>query len=131
MLDNTITIAFDAEADGSPVNVVLTRDQEGADRSVYTFPDAEEGDHNLVMSRVRPKPSANFKGMARNRMKLSKPQSVLGVDGSTITSPATGELNLAFPKGMSEEGKIAFLQELIAVATNATIRTRFIVAQEV
>lgn len=122
MLDNTITLAYDAEGDGTPVNVIIRRDQEYTDRSVYNFPDAVSGDHNLSLYRTRPKVSGNFKGVERTRQKLTKPVVVTGVDGTSITSTAIGESNFSLPKGMSNADKIAFLQELLAVHGNDDIR---------
>lgn len=131
MLDQTITLSYDAEGDGSPVDVVIRRDQEYPDRSVYVFPDADGGDHSLVFYRTRPKQAGNFKGVSRTREKITKPVEVEGVDGTTVTSSAIGELSLSFPKGMTGAQKIAFLQELISVQLHANLRTLHIVGQEI
>lgn len=122
MLDNTITLAYDAEGDGNPVNVVLRRDQTYPDRSVYNFPDAEAGDHNVSLFRTRPKTSGNFLGVERTRQKLTQPVTVLGADGSSVTSAMIGEASFSIPKGVSDAAKIAFLQGLLAIHTNAHIR---------
>lgn len=131
MLDNTITLAYDAEGDGSPVNTTLRRDQEYADRSVYTWPDSDSADHALALYRTRPKASGNFKGVARTREKFTKPVVVDGVDGTSITSASIIEVSTSFPKGMTDEEKIAALQEVVALATNATLRSLHYLAQEV
>lgn len=131
MLDSTITISYDAEGDGNPVDVILRRDQEYADRSVYKFPDSDGGDHTVTFYRVLPKQSGNFKGVARPRQKVTKPVQVEGVDGTTITSAMIGELALSIPKGASSADKIAFLQELLAIQTDADIRALHLVAYEI
>lgn len=132
MLDNILTLSYDADGDGlTPVDVVLRRDQEYADRSVYNFPDAEAGDHNVAFYRTRPKISGNFRGVERTRQKLTKPVIVTGVDGSSITSAAIGEANFSLPKGMSNADKIAFLQELLAIHSNDDIRDLHYAALEI
>jgi len=131
MLDNTITLAYDAEGDGSPVDVVIRRDQEYADRSVYVFPDADGADHNVGFYRTRPKQVGNFKGVARTRVKITKPVEVVGVDGSTITSASIYELSVSNPKGMSPEDKTASLEELKAVLENAIILEMHFANQEI
>lgn len=123
MLENTITLSYDAEGDDlNPVDVIIRRDQEYADRSVYNFPDAEAGDHNVAFYRTRPKVAGNFRGVERTRQKLTKPVTVLGVDGSSIVSSAIGEANFSMPKGMTAADKIAFLQELLAIHENEDVR---------
>lgn len=131
MLDATLTLAYDAEGDGSPVDVIIRRDTETPDKSVYVFPDAVDGDHTATFFRTRPKQAGNFKGVARTREKVSKPVEVEGVDGSTISSVAIAELNTSFPKGMTQAEKIAVLQEIIAITLNTNLRTLHFGAQEV
>lgn len=131
MLDNTITLAYDAEGDGSPVDVIITRDQEYADRSVYIFPDADTGDHNVAFYRTRPKQAANFKGVARTRQKVTKPVVVDGVDGSPVTSSAIIEMSTSLPKGMSDAERIAVLQEALAIQINAILRAKHFLAQQI
>lgn len=123
MLDNTITLSYDAEGDGNPVNVIIRRDQEYTDRSVYNFPDADGGDHNVAFYRTRPKQSGNFKGVSRTREKVSKPMVVDGVDGNPVSSTAIVDINTTFPKGMTDAEKIAVLQEAISIQTNSIIRS--------
>lgn len=131
MLDQTLTLSYDAEGDGNPVDVVIRRDQEYPDRSVYVFPDADGGDHSLVFYRTRPKQAGNFKGVARTREKITKPVEVEGVDGTTVTSSAILEQSVSFPKGMTNAAKIAVLQELLAVQMHANIRTLHYLGQEI
>lgn len=131
MLDNTITLAYDAEGDGSPVDVVIVRDQEYPDRSVYIFPDADAADHNVTFYRTRPKQSGNFKGVQRTREKLTKPVAVDGVDGSTVASAAIVETSTSFPKGMTDAEKIAVLQESLAIQIHAVLRASHFLAGSV
>lgn len=131
MLDNTITLEYDAEGDGSPVDVILRRDQEYTDRSVYNFPDHDAGDHNVAFYRTRPKQSGNFKGVSRTREKTTKPVVVDGVDGNPVTSAAIIETSTSFPKGMSDAEKIAALQEHLAIQTDAIVRAQHLLALEI
>jgi hypothetical protein len=131
MLDNTITLAYDAEGDGNPVDVVIRRYQEYTDRSVYVFPDAESGDHNVTFYRTLPKASGNFKGVARVRQKLSIPVTVDGVDGNPVASAIIIEWSGSVPKGCTEAMITAAVMKGISLRLNTALRQLHIVAQEI
>lgn len=131
MLDNTITLAYDAEGDGSPVDVTIRRFREYTDRSVYAFPDADNGDHNVTFYSTLPKQSGNFKGVGRVRQKLTVPVTVDGVDGNPVDSAIIMEWSASIPKGCTEAVIVAAVQKGISLRSNSSLRTLHIVKQEV
>lgn len=131
MLDNTLTLAYDAEGDGNPVDVVLRRIAEYPDRSVYAFPDNDGTSHTLTLYRTVAKKSGNFLGVDRVREKIVKPVTVLGADGSNVQSAIIHEQSTSYPRGMTEAEKIASLQEMIATNSNVPLRTYHYVKGEV
>lgn len=130
MLDNTITLAYDAEGDGNPVDVIIRRFREFAERSVYTFPDHVGGDHNVTLYCTLPKASGNFLGVMRDRQKLTTPVTVVGADGNNVSSAMITEFSDSFPKGVTEAQIIAHLQMGIAIRINEALRQIHILQQE-
>lgn len=101
---DVITLSVDEENDGvGPVNHVYNRFEEHLNRSTYI------GENHTLMSRntlslyrTSPKPSGNFKGVAKTSFKFTKDYVVPGVDESTnITAPVIVDVGFSIPVGVT------------------------------
>lgn len=110
MLDNTLTLSVDEENDGvGPVNHVYTRFDDTPTKSSYIHANHTLAARNtLGFYRTLPKPSGNFKGVAKTSSKFSQDITVLGADGSSITAPIITEFSVSLPVGATAaQAKIA------------------------
>lgn len=127
MLDNTVTLSVDEQNDGvGPVNHVYTRFDESQNRTTYIHSTHTlSAKDTLTFYRTLPKPSGNFKGVAKSATKFSKEIAVLGVDGSNITSALIVEVSISLPVGataaqaMIARQKVVSLMDLDAVMVPA------------
>lgn len=102
MQPNEITLSVDEENDGvGPVNHVFTRFEEYQNRAVYIGANhAMSAKDTLGLYRTFPKPSGNFRGVAKTAFKFSTDIVVLGVDGvSNITAPIIVDVSFSVPVG--------------------------------
>lgn len=101
MQPNVITLAVDEENNGSTVNHTFSRFEEHLNRASYIGSDHVIGaPDTLTLYRTFPKPSGNFKGVAKTSFKFSKSIQVTGVDGiSQLSSPIIVETSFSIPVG--------------------------------
>lgn len=117
MLDNTITLSVDPANDSNPENQIFTRFDEYQNRSVYTGPNHSLSDREtLTFYRTAPKPSGNFKGVAKSSFKISRDVSVEGKDDTTtVAAIELGEVSFSIPIGTTAAEAMELRQRLIAV----------------
>lgn len=117
MLDNTIILSVDEQNDGvGPVNHVYTRFEENANRSTYIHSaHSLTAKDTLSFYRTAPKPSGNFRGVAKTAQKFSKDITVLGVDGSNITAPIIVEISWSLPVGATAAQAMIARQKVVSL----------------
>lgn len=118
MQPNEITLSVDEQNDGvDPVNHVFSRFEQYQNRSTYVGPaHALTSRNTLGFYRTFPKPSGNFKGVAKTSLKFTKDLAVDGVDGvSTITSPIITEVSFSIPVGATAAEILIARQKLISL----------------
>lgn len=134
MLDNTISLNVDLENNGGDLTVVvLTRNEEYLNRSVYKGPN-----HSLISRdtvgfyRTQPKKVGNFNGVAKSSIKSTSDQVVAGADSSTsLTSPIILEVNASIPVGATHAAILAARQRLIALLDNDAVMDKLVEGLEV
>lgn len=124
MQPNEITLSVDALNNGTPVNRIYTRFDEYQNRSVYVGPNHSiSARDTLSLYRTQPKPSGNFKGVAKTALKFSEDKVVTGTDGlSQLTAPIIGDIAFSIPVGVSNADILAFEQRLVAALDHAIMR---------
>lgn len=118
MLDNVITLSVDEENDGvGPVNHVFNRFEEYQNRSVYISMDHTiAAKDTLGLYRTFPKPSGNFRGVAKSAFKISKDISVTGVDGvSQLSAPIIVDVSFSIPVGATHAQVLLARQRALAL----------------
>lgn len=121
MLDNSITLPVDVANNGTIVNQVISRHEESANRTRYTFPTHSLVSRDVVdFYRTMPKRAGNFNGVAKSAIKVTTDVAVPGVDASTtLTAPQIGEVAFAIPVGASSASIVTLRQRLIAIIDHA------------
>lgn len=121
MQDSTITLALDADNNGSTVDTVISRIDETANRSRYKFPA-----HTLIsrdyvdLYRTYNKKSGNFNGVAKCAIKCTKDVEVPGVDTTTsVVSPIIGEVSFSLPVGSTPADQLEIGMRLVAMVKHA------------
>lgn len=117
MLNDQITLSVDEENDGvGPVNHVYTRFEETQNRSKYIHTNHTlSAKDTLSFYRTLPKPSGNFRGVAKTAAKFSKDYSVTGADGSTIVAPVIVEISISMPVGISAANAMIARQKALSL----------------
>lgn len=126
MQPNSITLSVDEENDGvGPVNHVFTRFEEYLNRSVYIGSDHTLSTKNtLGLYRTFPKPSGNFKGVAKTAFKFSQDVGVMGSDGtSTINAPIIIDVGFSIPVGATHAQILIARQRALALLDLDAIMT--------
>lgn len=122
MLPNSITLPVDEANDSTPVNHVLTRAEEGANKSVYYDADHTVAARNeLSIMRTFPKQSGNFYGTLRTNVKFVKDITVVGVNGENIKVPLIAEATFSFPVGTDNAMATLARQKLVALLDYDTV----------
>lgn len=126
MQDNTITLNVNHDNDDgttSTVPVVYSRFEEYLNRSTYI-----SGDHSLDSSdtlklfRTLPKPSGNFRGVAKTAVKFTKDFAVEGVDSSTsLKAPVIIEVAFNMPVGVTAAEMLEMRQTAVALLNNDAV----------
>lgn len=127
MLADVITLSVDEQNDGvGPVDHVYSRYDTNPNRTTYIHANhALDERDTLTFYRTLPKPSGNFKGVAKTAQKFSRDISVLGADGATITAPIIVEISTSLPVGataaqaMIARQKVLSLMDLDAIMVPA------------
>lgn len=116
MLDNTITLSVDTTNDDTPENHVFTRYDEYQNRSVYNGPDHSlDTKELLTIYRTPPKPSGNFKGVAKSALKFARDVDVEGKDSTTtVAAVELGEISFSIPIGTTAADAMILRQRMIA-----------------
>lgn len=126
MLPNSITLAVDEANDANPVNHVLARAEESANKSVYYDADHTVASRNtLAFMRTFPKQSGNFYGTLKTTVKFTKDVEVTGVNGETIKVPSIAEVNFSFPVGTDNSHATLMRQEVIAMLDDDSVMDPF------
>lgn len=115
---DVITLSVDEENDGvGPVNHVFSRFEIYQNRSVYIGANHSMSAKDTVgFYRTFPKPSGNFKGVAKTAFKFSKDVSVSGVDGSTtLTAPIIIDVAFSIPVGATHAQVLVARQRALAL----------------
>lgn len=117
MLDNVITLSVDEQNDGvGPVNHVYTRFEENLNRTTYIHSTHTlSAKDTLSFYRTLPKPSGNFKGVAKTATKFSKDITVLGADGSNVTAPIIVEVSVSLPVGATAAQALIARQKAVSL----------------
>lgn len=118
MQPNEITLAVDEENDGVGLaNHVFSRFEEFQNRASYISAEHSlDSRDTLGLYRTLPKPSGNFRGVAKSAVKFSMDVVVTGVDGvSQITSPVIGEVSFSVPVGTSAADALIMRQRIVAL----------------
>ena len=126
MQPNSITLSVDEQNDGvGPVNHVFTRFEEYQNRSVYIGDNHSMSAKDTVgLYRTFPKPSGNFKGVAKTSFKFSKDVTVLGVDGvSQLTAPIIVDVSFSIPVGATHEQILIARQRALSLLDLDTVMT--------
>lgn len=126
MQPNEITLSVDEENDGvGPVNHVFTRFEEYQNRSVYIGANhTMSAKDTLGLYRTFPKPSGNFKGVAKTAFKFSKDVSVTGVDGvASLTAPIIVDVSFSIPVGATHAQILVARQRALALLDLDTLMT--------
>lgn len=124
MQPNEITLAVDEDNSGSgTTNHVYTRFEEYLNRAVYiSGSHALSARDTLSLYRTLPKPSGNFKGVAKCALKFSQDILVDGVDGvSQLTSPIIVEVSMSVPVGATAAQCLIARQRAVTLLDNDTI----------
>jgi hypothetical protein len=126
MLDNTITLSVDPLNDTNPEDQIFGRQDEFQNRSVYTGPDHTLAERELMtFYRTAPKPSGNFKGVAKSAIKFSTDVSVEGKDSTTnVAANEIGEVSFSIPVGTTAAQAMLLRQRLIAILDDDSIMTK-------
>lgn len=118
MQTDQITLSVDEQNDGvGPVNHVFTRFEEYQNRSVYIGDShSMAAKDTLGLYRTFPKPSGNFKGVAKTAVKFSKDVLVTGADGvSQLTAPIIVDISFAIPVGATHGDILVARQRALAL----------------
>jgi hypothetical protein len=123
MQPNTITLAVDPLNNGTTTDQLFTRQEELVNRSTYRGPGHTLESRNMFqLYRTSPKRVGNFLGSAKVSSKFTEDFAVTGADGSTLKSPAIGEVSFSLPVGMTAAQKKAFRQKLISLIDLDTVQ---------
>jgi hypothetical protein len=126
MLPNSITLAVDEENNSSPTDHVLTRAEEGANKSVYYDADHTIASRNeCAFIRTFPKQNGNFYGTLRTSVKFTEDVEVLGVNGENIKVPLIAEAVFSFPVGTDNATATLARQKLVAMLDYDTVMDPF------
>lgn len=116
MQNNTITLAVDLQNTGTTTDEVYTRHDEGVNRSVYTgAAHSFTVRDTMTLSRVYPKRTGAFFGVAKSAVKFTSDKAVAQADGTETKAPLIGEISFAIPVGASANDVKALRQRMIAV----------------
>lgn len=122
MLPNTITLAVDEANDSNPVNHVMSRAEESANKSVYYDADHTVASRDtMAVMRSFPKQSGNFYGTLKTTVKFTKDVGVVGVNGETIKVPSIAEVNFSFPVGTDDAHATLMRQMVIAMLDDDSV----------
>lgn len=126
MLDSTINLNVDTTNDDTPEVIGITRYDEYRDRSVYIFPaHTLEKRDMLGISRILPKKSGNFRGVARAGAKITLDVEVPGVDATTsYVQPLIADVTFAIPVGTDTVTVKEVRQRIIAFLDDDTVMDR-------
>lgn len=133
-LPNVITLSIDEADDTNFVSHVFERyDDSALNRSLYIGPGhlPAEARNTLGFYRTPPKPNGNFKGVKKSSIKTTHDYSVLGVDGSTLTSPAIQEFNISLPVGLTNAQVLFERMKFAAIVAEAELMFDLAVVQHV
>lgn len=115
MQSNTIAVT---RADTS--TVTFTRFDEQPNRSTYVAGDHTPAlNHSLSLSRVFPKPTKDFAGVARTRVKVTK--GILLANGQTV--PVIASIEYDIPVGVAEADYDKVIEELKLLAAHSFVET--------
>lgn len=120
MQPNTITLAVNEDNDDGTTPAVdkdYSRYEEYLNRSTYISEDHVLGaSDTLKLYRSLPKPSGNFRGVAKTSVKFSKDFEVDGVDSSTsLTAPLIFECSFSIPVGVLTANVVEMRQRLVTL----------------
>jgi hypothetical protein len=122
MQPDTITLAVDEANNASTTDHVYTRFEEHLNRSVYICADHDPAARNLLgFYRTAPKINGNFKGVLKTSMKFTRDYTVVGVDGSDLSSPIIIEVNYSIPVGVAAADVVENRQTVLALLDTDTI----------
>ena len=125
MLDNTITLSVDTTNDDTPENQAFNRYDEYQNRSVYTGPShALDSRDTMTMYRTQPKPSGNFRGVAKSTIKFSRDVNVAGQDGVDVAAVEIGEVSFSLPVGTTSADAMVLRQRMIAALDSDTLMVK-------
>lgn len=118
MQPNEISLAVDEDNSGSgTTNHIYTRFEEFLNRAVYiSSSHALDAKDTLSFYRTLPKPSGNFRGVAKTALKFSQDILVTGVDGtSQLTAPIIIEVSCSLPVGASASQALIARQRAVTL----------------
>lgn len=126
MQPNTITLAVNADNDDGTtpaVSHVYSRYDEYQNRSEYIDADHTLGSRDkLGLYRTFPKPTGNFKGVAKSAVKFTKDYSVEGQDSTTsIVAPGIIDIGFSFPVGLTAAETLELRMRAVAMLMDDTI----------
>lgn len=126
MQPNEVTLSVDEQNDGvGPVNHVFTRFEEYQNRSVYIGANHTiEAKDTLGFYRTQPKPSGNFKGVAKSAFKFSKDVTVVGADGlSQLSAPIIVDISFSIPVGATHADILIARQRALSLLDLDSVMT--------
>lgn len=126
MQPDQITLSVDEENDGvGPVDHVYSRFESHLNRSVYVGPGhAISSKNTLSLYRTAPKPSGNFRGVAKTAVKFSEDLLVDGVDGvAQITAPIIIDVSFSIPVGATHAAILKARQRALSLLDYDTVMT--------
>lgn len=117
MQDNIITLPVDVTNTDTLVNLVLSRQEEYLNRTVYIAPGHMPDSRDMFgLYRSPIKPTSAFKGVMRTSFKFTKDVLVLNPVGEQISSPMIAEVSFSIPVGTSAAEKLEMTQRVGAMA---------------
>lgn len=120
MQPNEITLAVNVDNDDGTtpaVDYVYSRFEEFQNRASYIHAlHSLSAKHTLTFYRTFPKPTGNYKGVAKTALKFSVDKIVDGVDGvSQLTSPMICEVGFSLPVGITPADSLELRQMVVAI----------------
>lgn len=123
MLDNTMTIQVDQLGNDVLVAETYERFDSGNNFSLYRGENHSMESRDLLgFYRTFPKPSGNFKGVARSSFKFTTDKVVTGVDGlAQLTAPIIIEVSFSKPVGVTDADLLHARERVAALLQDQTV----------
>lgn len=116
MQQNEITLVVDKANNGTNSNVLFKRNEELANKTVYTGPG-----HSYLMQdtmslyRTHPVRTGSFYGAAKTAVKITRSVSVPVPDGATAVYPLIAEISFSVPVGTPDAAVVEARQVLLSL----------------